>query len=251
MVYYRKIKSGKGFFMLLFIIRHGDPIYEPDSLTPRGELQAKALAKRFAVHGLDKIFASPMIRAQETARPTAEILNLPIQTEDWASEDLVWKEFTVKYAGDFVHWVFYRQNTEFRQNGDELLGNGNWRDAKSLQELDLEHCYERLQKASDQFLERLGYQRESCGIYKILRPNEERVALFCHQGVTLILVPYMLGIPPHLFWSSFDVNHTGVSVFEFKNNRNGITSPKCLSFSDNSHLLLEGLPYRFQNEIDL
>ena len=33
--------------MLLFIVRHGDPIYNPDSLTPKGHLQAQALAKRF------------------------------------------------------------------------------------------------------------------------------------------------------------------------------------------------------------
>ena len=31
--------------MLLYIVRHGDPIYNPDSLTPKGHLQAKALAK--------------------------------------------------------------------------------------------------------------------------------------------------------------------------------------------------------------
>ena len=238
--------------MLLFVIRHGDPIYAPDSLTPRGHLQAKALAKRFAVHGLDRIYASPLIRAQQTAQPTSEMLNLPIQIEDWASENLAWEEFTVKYSGDFRHWVFFRQNTEFRQNGDELLGNSNWKEAKSVQEIkDLENCYKRLEEGSDAFLERLGYKRESCGIYRILKPSEERVALFCHQGVTLLWIPYMLGIPPHLFWSSFDVNHTGVSVFEFKNNPNGITSPKCISFSDCSHLLLEGLPYQFQNEIDL
>ena len=41
--------------MLLFIVRHGDPIYNPDSLTPKGHLQAQALAKRFAVNGLDEI----------------------------------------------------------------------------------------------------------------------------------------------------------------------------------------------------
>ena len=237
--------------MIFFLIRHGDPIYEPDSLTPKGKLQAQALAKRFAVHGLDRIFASPLNRAQETASPTSEILNLPIKIEDWASEDLAWRECTVKYNGDFVHWLFFRQNTEFLQNGDELLGNGNWHEAQSVQELDVKAAYKRMESASDAFFEQLGYKRESCGLYRIIKPSEERVALFCHQSVTLLLVPYLLGIPPHLFWSSFDVNHSGVSVFEFKNNPNGLTSPKCISFSDCSHLLNEGLPYQFQNEIDL
>ena len=50
--------------MLFFYVRHGDPIYDPDSLTEKGKQQAQALARRLSVHGLDKIFSSPMIRAQ-------------------------------------------------------------------------------------------------------------------------------------------------------------------------------------------
>ena len=42
--------------MLLFLIRHGDPIYEPDSLTPLGKKQAEALAKRLALYGIDRVF---------------------------------------------------------------------------------------------------------------------------------------------------------------------------------------------------
>ena len=53
--------------MLLFIIRHGDPIYNPDTLTPKGKLQAAAMGKRLAVHGIDRVFASPNGRARETA----------------------------------------------------------------------------------------------------------------------------------------------------------------------------------------
>ena len=41
--------------MLLFFVRHGDPIYVPDSLTPLGRRQAEAVAKRLARYGLDQI----------------------------------------------------------------------------------------------------------------------------------------------------------------------------------------------------
>ena len=34
--------------MLLFYLRHGDPIYSPDSLTALGERQAEALGRRLA-----------------------------------------------------------------------------------------------------------------------------------------------------------------------------------------------------------
>ena len=41
--------------MLFFLIRHGDPIYDPDSLTPLGHRQAEALAKRLSLYGLDEV----------------------------------------------------------------------------------------------------------------------------------------------------------------------------------------------------
>lgn len=44
--------------MLFYFIRHGDPIYDPDSLTPLGHKQAEALAKRLCVYGLDEIYTS-------------------------------------------------------------------------------------------------------------------------------------------------------------------------------------------------
>ena len=42
--------------MLLYYIRHGDPIYNPDQLTPLGKRQAEAIGKRLAIHGIDKIY---------------------------------------------------------------------------------------------------------------------------------------------------------------------------------------------------
>ena len=60
--------------MLLYIIRHADPIYNPDSLTELGHKQAEALAKRLAVNGLDRVYSSPNMRAQMTAKPACELL---------------------------------------------------------------------------------------------------------------------------------------------------------------------------------
>ena len=41
--------------MLLFFVRHGDPIYQPDSLTELGKQQAEAL-----VQGAKSGFLSPL-----------------------------------------------------------------------------------------------------------------------------------------------------------------------------------------------
>ena len=62
--------------MLLYLIRHGDPDYETDSLTDRGKLQAEAVGKRMFDAKIDKIFSSPMGRAKETAEPACRLLGL-------------------------------------------------------------------------------------------------------------------------------------------------------------------------------
>ena len=56
--------------MLFFYIRHGDPIYTPDSLTPLGKRQAEAVAKRLCLYGVDKVFASSSTRESMTSDPT-------------------------------------------------------------------------------------------------------------------------------------------------------------------------------------
>ena len=49
--------------MLLFYIRHGDPIYTPDQLTDLGQRQAEAVGHRLGLYGIDKIFSSTSTRA--------------------------------------------------------------------------------------------------------------------------------------------------------------------------------------------
>lgn len=67
--------------MLLYIVRHGDPIYETDSLTDRGRRQAEAVGKRLLDAKIDRIFSSPMGRAKETAEPACRLLGIEKQIE--------------------------------------------------------------------------------------------------------------------------------------------------------------------------
>ena len=55
--------------MILYYIRHGEPIYDPDCLTELGHKQADAVSKRLALYGVDEIYSSTSIRARQTAEP--------------------------------------------------------------------------------------------------------------------------------------------------------------------------------------
>jgi len=234
--------------VLLYIIRHADPIYVPDSLTELGHKQAKALAQRLAVNGLDKVYSSSNIRAQMTAKPTCDLLGLEYCIENWMSEDLAWKDFSCEINGS-RGWTFHRQNTKIKYD-ETIKSGGKWYESEYFSQVNAIEGYKRIAECSDNFTERLGYKREDGG-YRIIRPNDERVAAFCHQGFGTIWLSYLLDISPHLFLASFDLSHSGVTILEFKNYEDGYTAPKCLCLSDISHIYKSGLPMKYNNYINI
>lgn len=235
--------------MLLYVIRHGDPDYANDTLTRKGEKQAQALAERLEQSGIQRVFTSPLGRAIATAKPTCDRLGLSYTIEDWCSETLAWDDFTKPMPDGRTRWVFHQQNTLLR-NDQTIHRFDDWYDIDSIRAINGKAGMERIILHSDDFLKRLGYERKG-SIYHVLQPNIDRVALFCHQGFTMVWMPHLLQIPPHLFWSGFDVTHTGVTILEFANNKNGLTAPRCLCFSDLSHLYKAGLEMNFNNEIKI
>ena len=103
--------------MILYFVRHGDPIYDPDSLTPLGVEQARALAKRFTVYGLDEVYCSTSNRAIMTAQPTCDILKKKMVLLDWANEGHAAEQLWIKNergsSWAFHHpeyWQLFRSN---------------------------------------------------------------------------------------------------------------------------------------------
>jgi len=223
--------------MLLYIVRHGEPNYERDCLTERGRLQAEAVGKRMAAAGIDRVFSSPMGRAQETAAPTCRLLNLPCQIEEWAHE--VEDQRLTPYPDGQRKSISLVQNTYYRENGNIDLPYDRAWECPGIRESDMRAAVSYIESHGREFLERLGYREEN-GVYRILQPNEDRVALFCHTVFARAWLSSLLHIPLHIMWAGFTYTHTGVTVLEFENNENGFTAPKCLCYSDMSHLYAHG-----------
>ena len=232
--------------MLFFYIRHGDPIYDPDQLTPRGKRQAEAVAKRLCLHGIDKIYASTSTRAIETATPTSEIMKKDIELVDFANEKHVWEGLTVERNGK-RDWVFQDKEIKNLFTEPEVVNLGfNWYDHPELKEY--KDGYKKIYKNTAEFFKTLGYEKiENTGRYKVIKENNERVALFAHQGFGLAFLSSVLDIPYPSFSRHFDMWHTGVTVIEFKN-EDGFSVPRVLTLSNDSHLYREGLPTKYNEE---
>lgn len=234
--------------MLLYVIRHGDPIYDPDTLTPKGKLQATAMGKRLAIHGLDRVFVSPNGRARETCQPACDLLGLTPTVEAWTSEDLTWRDFSRVDEKGRRYWSFMIPGHLLRSDPAAL--SDKWYESRFFDETNAKAGYERVQREADAFLARLGYERHG-DVYRITSPSEERMALFCHQGFGLTFLSHLLGIHPVRFWTSFDITHSGLTILRFANHPDGMTVPTCLTLSDMSHIAREGLPLVYNNRLPL
>lgn len=223
--------------MLLYIIRHGDPDYATDSLTERGILQAESVGKRLKEAKIDRVFTSPMGRAKQTAEPTCRLLGLTPTVENWTEE--ISEYIHIHYPDGSVKSVSGLQNTIFLENGNIDISFKDAVTCSGINQTRMNEVLPFLKEEGDKFLEKLGYKYEN-GVYRIVKPNDEKVALFCHAAFTRAWVSTLLHIPVHIMWASFSYNHTGVTVLEFRNNENGITAPQCLTYSDISHLYAHG-----------
>ncbi len=146
--------------MLLFLIRHGDPIYEPDQLTGLGQRQAEAVGRRLSRYGIDKVFSSTSTRAYQTALPTAEICKKEITQLDWCHEDRAWEDLTVVTKKGYRTWVSFDPDCaklfvtkEMRAYGD------NWYDHPALSDNRdrFKRGMERIDTNVDAFLAELGF----------------------------------------------------------------------------------------------
>lgn len=235
--------------MLLFYLRHGQPIYNPDSLTELGHKQAEALAKRLAVYGVDKVYASTSERAKQTAMPTCDLLKKDLTRLDFCNENLAWEDFTVQKDG-FRGWIFQDPELSHLMTDMSVLSLKNeWYNHPMLKEYHLEKGYKRITDGADEFLLSLGYEHVSgTGCYKVVKPNNERVALFAHQSVGLIFLSHLLDISYPQFCVHFDMCHSGMTVIDFKE-VDGFAIPKIVTLSNDSHLYSEKLPSNYTDEL--
>ncbi|MBQ7650271.1 MAG: histidine phosphatase family protein [Victivallales bacterium] len=200
--------------MYLYIIRHGKPDYATDSLLPEGWEQARAVAKRLKASGIDEIHASPMGRAQETAQPTSELLNLPIITEPWAYE--LGEESHTTYPDgqsrtiSALPSIYMLQKAHRGLDLEESLDN-----IEGFHGRGFKKRYHAISDGLDGMLSKLGYARNGDGFYDTISPNHRHVALFCHAGMMRVMLSHLFHIPYQFVAGTLQTNFTGVTIVHF------------------------------------
>lgn len=236
-----------GEIMILYYVRHGDPIYEPDSLTELGHKQAAALAKRFALYGLDEVYSSPSNRAMLTAKPTCDALGLEMKICDWAHEVLAGADTGFHDKDGKFHWCFTEREFVEKFNDPSVRAMGmEWYKHEIFKDMPFEKGMKRIYAAVDEFLLSLGYKhdRENCCYCKVGK-SPEKVALFAHGGAGVMILSAILNIPYPYFATHFaPLSTTGVAAIGFGTGVGGDEAriyPQLFQYSNDSHLYKEDL----------
>ena len=225
--------------MRLLLIRHGDPDYSIDSLTEKGHAEAKLLAERIAPMDVRAYYTSPLGRARKTAEYTLNMAGRTAEVLDWA------REFDVPvddgFGGKRMAWDFL---PEVWTEIPEYYSGGQWLEAPLMKNADMKAGIAEVHNGLDKLLERHGYRREG-RIYRAVRPNEDTAVLFCHFGVTCVMLSHLLGVSPVLRWHGTIAAPTSVTTLITEERREGTAVFRMTAFGDISHLYKYGEPPAF------
>lgn len=221
--------------MRLIMVRHGEPNYELDCLTPEGRRQATAAAERLSSEGITEIFSSPQGRARETASYTADKLKLPVTILDFMHE-ISWGGEGVPENGHpwtLSEWMIAKENFDFFRQ--------NWRNHPYYRNNAATACFDRVSAAFDAFLEERGYRHEGSRFF-CSRPAEETIALFSHGGSGACVLASLLSLPFPYVATRMPYDFTSIIVLEFPSIPGEYVFPRLALFNDIAHLCKTSSP---------
>ena len=219
--------------MRLLFIRHGDPDYEHDGLTPTGEREAEFLVPRMAGETITEFFVSPLGRAKATARPTLEALGRSAVECDWL------QEFSIPVLrpdknGEYSRVPWDWLPADWLQD-PRLLDPLRWRENEIFTAEQVGEAFDRVTEAFDELLKAHGYVRSGL-LYAAERPNTETLAFFCHFGLSCVLLSHLMNCSPMVLWQGLCMAPSSVTTVYTEERRPGIAAFRAASVGDISHL---------------
>lgn len=221
--------------MRMIFVRHAEPDYEKDSLTPKGFREAELLGKRTAEWNIGRLYVSPLGRAAATAAPIAKATKQEVITLDWL------REFHAKIAKEYgtyegAPWDFL---PSFWTQIDTIYDKDKWYlnhpmeatgSEPTVKEVYLDTCAN-----LDKLLKEYGYHREG-NLYRVKEHSDVTIVLVCHMAITFVMLSHLLGISFVPLMQGFFLPPSSVTVMNTEELEAGIASFRCQCLGDVRHL---------------
>lgn len=221
--------------MKLLIVRHGDPDYSIDSLTPTGWKEAELLADRISKMDVKAFYVSPLGRAKDTASVTLKRMGRTATEKPWLREfSPAGKDPNKKGSKPLWDWLPQDWTAQ-----PQLYHPDTWHQQPDYAAAGAEAEAQWVAEGLDTLLASHGYVRQG-KLYRAETPNEDTIVLFCHFGVECVLLGHLLGISPAVMWHGFCAAPTSVTTLTTEERREGIAYFRMSAFGDISHLYAGG-----------
>lgn len=218
--------------MRIIFVRHGEPDYEHDCLTPLGRIQAEACAARLEREGIGQVFSSPFGRALETAEITASRLGIePVRILDFMHE-LRWGSRSGKPVfADGHPWDIA---DELSRTGWDLT-RADWPEHPFFADNRVTESAGEVAARTDEWLASLGYLREGA-YYRCLQDNRRTVALFSHGGSSVAMLARILNLPFPYLCAAMHFHFTGITILRFDSRKDSLILPCLELVNDGAHV---------------
>ncbi|MBR6322322.1 MAG: histidine phosphatase family protein [Lachnospiraceae bacterium] len=223
--------------MRLIFVRHGDPDYRNDCLTPSGVIQAQNTALRLKDEKITAIYSSPMGRARQTASFTAADHGLPVQVLDfmheidWGDRDPDTPEENRLPMRGHPWGLGYRLLAE----NPEYVGSTEWSGHHYFRDNRCMDYYDMISEKFDEFLAGYGLIRKG-GLYICEKPCDDTIALFAHGGSGACMFAHVLSLPFPFVLTGIPYGVCSVSVIDFSPLDGRTVLPRLELFNDMAHV---------------
>ena len=221
--------------MKILIIRHGDPDYKNDSLTPDGMIEAEYLAEALAPEQIDEIFISPLGRAQKTAEFTLNKKKMQGTTLPWLREFSYPVAMPAGAKPEGAKQAIWDIYPSFYNKEPLLFDINRWQDVDFIKNSDVPYYYRMVTDGIDEILAKYGYIRDGLS-YRATESNKKTIALFCHFGVESVMLSHLLNIAPLAILQQFCGLPSSVTTLVSEERQEGIAHFRCLCFGSTEHL---------------
>ena len=182
--------------MRILLIRHAEPDYTLDSLTPKGWEEAELLSLRMVRYNVDDFYVSPLGRARDTADCTLKKLGRTAEVLPWLEEFRGTCPDSETGENRITAWDM-KPRLWTAQPG--VYESASWADAPVYDRGNVREIWKETTEGVDALLARYGYRKD--GPVWLCDGNTDRtIALFCHFGISMAVLAYLTDLSPMVLW---------------------------------------------------
>ena len=224
--------------MRILIIRHGDPNYEIDGLTEKGQREVQLLAKRMVKEDIKAVYCSTLGRARLTAKPFLEQMKIQAEYCEWLRE-FNYEKATIADPETGEQTLCWDLMPDFVNTQSNIFHPTKWREERFVKESQMATEYDHVCCELDKILLNHGYRREGYN-YLAENPNHDTIVMVCHFGLTAVLLSRLMNCSPYTIWQHAFTAPTAVTTVFTEERKNGIASFRVSCLGDVSHLTSNG-----------